>query len=111
MKKEFPNKKTQFSKINQPKKNGRIKGVKNTKTILNDFLSCEMLQTNPFTKKEEKMIVKELINLVQIKKAIEGDLNSYKEITDRTEGKIGDKLETTHNVNDFNIKDVLKFRE
>ena len=88
-----PPKDKQFSKENQPKKNGRPKGSLNSKTILNKFLDCDITQQNPFTKKQEKIIVKELLNLVLIKKAIEGDLNSYKEVMDRVEGKIADQKE------------------
>ena len=87
-KKTFPNKDTQFTKDRQPKNNGRVKGSLNTKTILKKFLHEEMDQTNPFTKVLEKMTVHELMNLVQIKNALDGDLSAYKEITDRYEGKV-----------------------
>jgi hypothetical protein len=92
---EFPNKATQFTKDNQPEGKGRPKGSLNTKTILSRFFNFEMEQTNPFTKELEKMTVKELMSLVQIKKAMEGDLPAYKELLDREEGKVTDKIDHT----------------
>lgn len=97
-KNSFPNKATQFSSENQPEKNGRKKGGKNTKTILNKFLNSEMDQLNPFTKEMEKMSVQELMSLVQIKKALDGDLQAYKELTDRYEGPVTKIIETTGSV-------------
>lgn len=94
-KKSFPNKATQFSKENQPENKGRPKGSLSTKTIFNKFLNLEMDQLNPFTKELEKMTVQELMALVQIKKALEGDLQSYKEITDRYEGQVTKVIENT----------------
>jgi len=94
-KNSFPNKATQFSTENQPEKNGRPKGVLNTKTILNRFLNSELEQMNPFTKELEKMSVQELMSLVQIKKALEGDLQAFKEITDRYEGPVSKIIEST----------------
>lgn len=67
---------------------GRPKGTKNTKTILERFLNVQMKQTNPFTKLEEDLSVQELMNLVQIKRALDGDLGAFKELTDRLEGKL-----------------------
>lgn len=75
--------------------NGRPLGSKNTKTILERFLNLEMDQRNPFTKEMEKMSVLELMNLKQIANALEGDLQAFKEIIDRHEGKIVSKTDIT----------------
>ena len=66
---------------------------KNTKTILERFLNLEMKQKNPFTQETEQMTVLELMNLKQIANALEGDLQAFKEIIDRHEGKITQKTE------------------
>ena len=38
---KFPNKATQFSSTNQPKKNGRPKGRRNVATVLKELLSTQ----------------------------------------------------------------------
>lgn len=86
--------------IRNPK--GRGLGVKNTKTILNRFLNLEINQKNPFTQKEEKMTILELMNLKQIANALEGDLNSYKELINRHEGLLTEKTDITTNGESLN---------
>lgn len=86
--------------------NGRPKGSQNSKTILNKFLESGIVQVNPFTKVEENMTVKELLNLVIIKKGLEGDLNSYKEILDRTEGKLSEQKD----INITSDKAIIEFK-
>ena len=75
--------------------NGRPLGSKNTKTILERFLNLEMKQKNPFTQEMEDMSVLELMNLKQIANALEGDLQAFKEIIDRHEGKVIAKTDIT----------------
>lgn len=69
--------------ITNPK--GRIKGSLNLKTILNKFLEIDSGEKHPET--GESMNVYELSILKQIGKMKEGDLNSFKEIVDRKEGR------------------------
>lgn len=76
--------------------NGRPKGSKNTRTILERFLNLEMKQKNPFTQEIESMSVLELMNVKQIANALEGDLAAFKEIIDRHEGKVIAKAEQTN---------------
>ena len=95
-KKSFPNKSTQFSKENQPEKNGRPKGVLNSKTILERFLSITKNMTNPLNNEVEDLTMAELITLKQIANALNGDLAAYKEITDRFEGRVVNKQEIDH---------------
>lgn len=87
--------------------NGRPVGSKNTKTILERFLNLEMKQKNPFTQNEEQMTVLELMNLKQIANALEGDLQAFKEIIDRHEGKVATKIDQNSNVN-INSFDITK---
>lgn len=76
--------------------NGRPKGSKNTKTILERFLNLKMKQKNPFTQETEQMTVLELMNLKQIVNALEGDLAAYKELINRHEGILTAKTEQTN---------------
>jgi hypothetical protein len=86
----------QLGEVRNP--NGRPVGSKNTKTILERFLNLEMKQKNPFNQEIEQMSVLELMNLKQIANALEGDLQAYKEIIDRHEGKVTVKSEVTAEV-------------
>jgi hypothetical protein len=86
-KKSFPNKSTQFSKENQPLKNGRPLGTLNSKTILNRFLNITKKMQNPLNNIDETLTIGELIHLKQVANALDGDLSAYKEIIDRLEGK------------------------
>lgn len=83
-------------------RNGRPKGSLNSKTRLKRFLELIVDIENPVTGEAEKSTVLEKMDLVQISRALNGDLNSYKEILDRLEGKVKntEDLETpTININ------------
>lgn len=54
-----------------------------------------MKTDNPLTDKVEEMTVLELLNYVLVANATQGDLQSYKEVIDRFEGKVLQKNETT----------------
>ena len=75
--------------------NGRPKGGLNSKTILNKFLSLQQKFKNPVTGEFENMSVYEVMSLSIIAKARKGDLNAYKEILDRLEGKAQQKIDHT----------------
>ena len=88
-----PSPKNRFSKYNQPKKKGKQKGYVHAKTILKKFLSVKLDRKNPFTGVLEKMTVAELLHLKQIANALDGDLQSYKEIMTRTEEEVSKQIE------------------
>lgn len=67
--------------------NGRPKGVPNAKTRYLRFLTLIQQANNPMTGVLEDMTVAEQLDLEMIKKAQTGDINAYKEIMDRLEGK------------------------
>jgi len=67
--------------------NGRPKGVKNTATVIRDFLKGKLQGTDPYTGKKRKFTAKQIIVLKQIEKAIAGDLKSAEWIVDRIDGK------------------------
>lgn len=91
--------------IRNPKGRGNSK---NTKTILERFLNLTMEQKNPFTQELEKMSVLELMNLKQIANALEGDLQAFKEIVDRYEGKLSNKVETDVTTNGQSINNTIQ---
>ena len=76
--------------------NGRPKGSVNSKTVLLKFLALRKKIENPFNYGlEEEFSLMELINLKQIANAIDGDIHAYREIMDRTEGKVTQQIDTT----------------
>lgn len=86
---------TPFKKGQSGNPNGRPKGVLNSKTILERFLSIEKSMNNPLNNELENLSIAELMALKQIANALNGDLAAYKEITDRLEGKTQTKVDVT----------------
>ena len=83
--------------------NGRPKGSVNSKTVLLRFLELRKTIKNPFADdNEEEFSVMELINLKQIANALDGDIHAYREIMDRTEGKVINKIDATTNGESIN---------
>ena len=85
----------EFKKGQSGNPNGRPKGVLNSKTILERFLSIEKSMKNPLNDEFENLSIAELMALKQIANALNGDLGAYKEITDRLEGKTQSKVDIT----------------
>ena len=92
---EFPNKATQFSKENQPANKSRKKGVENSKTRLKRLLELVKDERNPITGEFEEFSVMEIMDMKLVLKAMKGDLQAYREILGRLEGKATQKNETT----------------
>lgn len=133
MKGQFPSKDTQFSKENQPRKNGRKKGLLFT-TILKKMIECdapEMVTNNEYVHSyieeniagrklsHQEMIVLKLIHSAEVN----GDMQAIKEILNRIDGTVtenidmksgGEKITQLPPINislPNNIVDILKNKE
>ena len=91
---------TPFQKGN-PGGPGRPKGVPNSKTRLLRLLELVQVKTNPITGEKEEFTIAEQLDMVLINKALKGDLNAYKELFDRLEGraKQSTEVELTGGIN------------
>lgn len=75
--------------------NGKPKGVLNSKTRLLRLLQLTQKKKNFVTGEIEEFTVAEEMDMVQILKALKGDINAYKEILDRLEGKSKSQIDVT----------------
>ena len=73
--------------------NGRPLGSKNRKTLLKKWLELSADVLAPITNAKFKGTVEDAVYLALIKKALEGDVNAIKEISDTMYGKLTDKTE------------------
>jgi len=89
--------------------NGRPKGSKNRSTIARYWLDANQNWKNPITGEEEKMSQEDAITLALIKKAREGDVNSYKALMDSGYGSPLQQIEqnqTSIDLSDFTTKEI-----
>ena len=100
-----------FKKGESGNPNGRPKGSLNRATVARKWLEVMEKITNPITGSKEQLSQEDAITLAQINKARKGDTNAYRALMDSVYGKAPQTIDqhTDLNVNDFNIKDVLKF--
>ena len=88
---------------------GRPVGSKNRSTIARKWLSLEQKGTNPLTGENETLSQEDMITLALVKKARAGDVNAYKALMDSGFGSPTQVTETEFKINNFDIKDVLRF--
>lgn len=73
---------------------GRPVGSISAKTRLKKLLASQLKRRNPLTDQEETITIGEHIDLALMVKALGGDVAAYREITDRVDGKVVQKVET-----------------
>lgn len=74
---------------------GKPKGIPNAKTRYQRILTLLEDVKNPVTGELEKFTVMEVIDMKMMMKARNGDLQAYKEIMDRLEGKANQSVDLT----------------
>jgi len=79
-------------------KKGRDKGSKNRATELRKISETTISFENPITKKKEKITVEKAAGLAAYNKALQGDINAYKEIQDTLWGKIKEQLDLSGSI-------------
>ena len=87
---------------------GRPKGIPNAKTRYKRLLELTQQKTNPVTGEIEEFTVAEQMDMKIFDKALKGDLQAYREIMDRLEGKpkITTDIDMTGNINVALVKFV-----
>jgi hypothetical protein len=75
---------------------GRPKGSKNRSTIAKKWLSVEQNLKNPLTSEIENMSQEDLMTLALIKRAREGDAQSYQKLMDSAYGAPFQQIEQTN---------------
>lgn len=92
---EFPNKETQFKAGESGNPKGKPKGIKNRSTVARTWLEAKKVIVNPLTKLSEELTMEDIITLMQIKQAAEGDTAAYKALLDSAYGAPKQNLEMT----------------
>lgn len=75
--------------------NGRPKGSLNSKTYLKKWLEMKVTMENPVTKMKEEMPAMEAMTISLIGEAMSGNVGAYKEVMDRFEGRVNQRVEMT----------------
>jgi len=77
---------------------GKKKGTKNTSTIIKDILNTKIDMKDPINGEKTKKEIRYAMIMKQVQRALGGNLNAYKELIDRIDGKPTQsiKQETTH---------------
>jgi hypothetical protein len=77
-----------FTGADDPRRGKKPKGVPNSKTRYQKLLFLIQKAKDLETGELKDFTVMEIIDMKVMEKAIEGDLNAYKEILDRLEGRV-----------------------
>lgn len=106
---EFPNRKTQFSKTNQPLKNGRPKGSQSIKTVFQNLVERLKDGKDPINNKPANFSMLEWTCMKVLAKAVNGDLRAAEILFERLEGKPNQKtdLELSGNVTIDKISEIF----
>lgn len=77
--------------VRNPK--GRPPGIPNAKTRYKRLLELTSKKANPVTGEIEEFTQLELMDMAVFNKALKGNLNAYREIMDRLEGRPGQEVD------------------
>lgn len=75
---------------------GRPKGSRNRSTIVREWLETKLNKINPITGNLETLDIQDHMVIAMIGKALDGDINAFKELFDSGHGKITDRIQTEH---------------
>ena len=104
-----PPKHSQFKKGQSGNPKGVPRGTVHFSTTLKRLLSIKEKTSNPITGETENLTQDEIIALAHILKAKSGDMAAIKEIYDRIDGKVTDKLDVTGDMqHEFTVNIVNK---
>lgn len=83
---------------------------RNAKEVLEGLLNLEAWDTTPDGIRH-KMTIGDLIHVKMVKRAMSGDINAYREILDRMEGKAVQKVEekTEHTFKSKPLSELIQF--
>jgi len=84
-----------FKKGQSGNPKGRPKGTRNRSTIVQEWLECSEMITNPLTGKRQRLQQSDIITLALIKKARKGDVQAFKELMDSGYGKTLNQMDIT----------------
>ncbi len=79
--------------------NGRPLGSKNRKTLLKKWLELSADVLAPISNDQFNGTVEDAVYIALIKKALDGDVNAIKEISDTMYGKLKDSMEVSGDLN------------
>lgn len=101
--------------VRNPK--GRPVGSRNRSTIVKGWIETPHKGKNPITGKIESLEIQDFMTIVQIVKALKGDVNAYRELMDSAYGKIESNVKLNANVNSSQMSreefldNLKKFKE
>lgn len=87
-----------FTSENQPKARRSRKGVPNRATVFKKLLAMKVEVTDPATREKMKVTLYEAAALGQIRSAMKGNTNAWKEIQDSLHGKQKEQTELSGDV-------------
>jgi len=90
----FPHDGKKFKKGESGNPLGNHLGTKHRSTTIKKWLEVEEKTENLITKEQENLSQEDIITLAQLKKAKEGDVNSYKALMDSAYGSPNQFVET-----------------
>ena len=101
--------------VRNPK--GRPVGSRNRSTIAKQWIEMPHKGKNPITGEIERLEIQDFMTIIQIVKALKGDVNAYRELMDSAYGKVESNVKLNANVNSSQMSreefldNLKKFKE